>query len=363
VFDDGEWREQRGWDGSGVVTVEGLGRRRAALAELPDADLLANRYKPRLRGRIRAGMELGLLHGLIGLSGLCVRWRLVKSARAFSGLGTFIAGLLAPLGSDAGGMLIEATGRDARGEARVARWSLVARNGDGPYVPVTPAAAIVAGLAAGDEDIAAPGARSAAGVLSLEQIRPWFEGLAIETKLSGYRNEKPLYRIVLGGAYEKMPGATRRLHRGRPAVIADGEAQVTGAANALGAMLGRMFGFPAKADKVPLRVIIESVDGRERWTRFFDGRPMRSVMHGIAEGLMEERFGLVAVTMKLEARTDGLDMLPHSGRIGPVPLPRFLLPTIKAEERVDELGRHKFDVEIGLPGVGRLVAYRGFLRV
>jgi hypothetical protein len=86
-------------------------------------------------------------------------------------------------------------------------------------------------------------------------------------------------------------------------------------------------------------------------------------MHGIGEGLMEERFGLVAVTMKLEARTDGLDMLPHSGRIGALPLPKFLLPTIKAEERVDELGRHKFDVEIGLPGVGRVVAYRGFLRV
>jgi NAD(P)-dependent dehydrogenase (short-subunit alcohol dehydrogenase family) len=363
VFEEAEWREARGWSGSGVVTIEGLGKRRAAVAELPDLDLIPGRYKPRIRGQIRAGMELRPLHWLIGIAGLCVRWRLVKSAQAFTGIGTFIATLLSPFGTDAGGMVIEATGRDARGEARVARWSLVARNGDGPYVPVAPAAAIVAGLAAGDGHIAAPGARSAAGVLGLEQIRPWFEGLAIETRLSAYRNEKPLFRIVLGAGYEKMPATTRRLHRGRPAVIADGEAQVAGATNALGAALARAFGFPEPAERVPVRVIIESVEGRERWTRFFDGRPMRSVMQGIDENMIAESFGVVAVTMKLEARPDGLDMLPHSGRIGPVPLPRFLLPRIRAEERVDELGRHRFDVDIGLPLVGRLVAYRGFLRV
>ena len=40
-----------------------------------------------------------------------------------------------------------------------------------------------------------------------------------------------------------------------------------------------------------------------------------------------------------------------------------LLPRIKAEERVDENGRHRFEVEIRLPLLGRLVAYRGYLRV
>jgi hypothetical protein len=363
VFEEAGWRERRGWANTNVMTIEGLGRRRAALAELPDADLLAARYKPRIRAAIRAGLELGVLHGLVGLAGLFVRARLIRSARALAGPGTFIAAMLAPFGSNAGGMVIEATGRDARGDARVVRWSLVARNGEGPYVPAVPAAAIVAGLASGDAAIAAPGARSAAGVLSLEQIRPWFEGLAIDTKLSSYRNEKPLFAIVLGGAYEKIPPPTRRLHRGRPAVIADGEVRVTGAAGAVGAAFARVFGFPPQAEQVPVRVIIESVEGRERWTRFFGDRPMRSVMRAVGENLIEERFGPVAVIMRLEARVDGLDMLPQSARIGPLPLPRFLRPRIRAEERVDELGRHRFDVEIGLPVIGRLVAYTGYLRV
>ena len=138
---------------------------------------------------------------------------------------------------------------------------------------------------------------------------------------------------------------------------------VIGAGDGLGAAIARAFGFPTKADKVPVRVLIESIDGREHWTRFFDGKPMRSIMQGVGEGLMEERFGPLAVTMRLEARVDGLDMFVQRGRIGPVPLPKFLLPVIRAEERVDELGRHKFDVDIGLPLVGRLVAYRGFVRV
>jgi NAD(P)-dependent dehydrogenase (short-subunit alcohol dehydrogenase family) len=229
VFEEADWRERRGWSRTEIVTIEDLGRRRAGLAELPDADLLGSRYRPRIRATIRAGLELRVLHGLVGLAGLLVRMRIIRSARALTGVGTFIAAMLAPFGSNAGGMVIEATGRDARGDARVARWSLVARKGEGPYVPVVPAAAIIAGLTSGDPAVAAPGARSAAGVVSLEQIRPWFDGLAIETKLSGYRNEKPLFRIVLGAAYEKIPHATRRLHRGRPAVIADGEARVSSA--------------------------------------------------------------------------------------------------------------------------------------
>jgi hypothetical protein len=114
-----------------------------------------------------------------------------------------------------------------------------------------------------------------------------------------------------------------------------------------------------------VRVLIESIDGREHWTRFFEGNPpMRSVMQPTGEeGFIEERFGPVTVTMKLEARIDGLDMLPHKARFGPVPLPKFLTPVFTAQERVDELGRHRFDVEIGLPGIGRLVGYKGYLRV
>ena len=80
-------------------------------------------------------------------------------------------------------------------------------------------------------------------------------------------------------------------------------------------------------------------------------------------GLIEERFGALAVRMQLTARGDGLDMAPVSATWHGIPLPKSVLPRIKAEERVDEGGRHRFDVEIAVPLAGRLVAYRGYLEV
>jgi hypothetical protein len=361
VFREGAWQEARGWSGRRQVTIEGLRPRRAYLADVPDLDLLARRYQPRVRAGFDAGMELGVLNWLIGMAGLMVRWRLVKSARAFTGIGTWIALQLDRFGSADGGMVVEAAGQDARGETRVARWTLRAAQGDGPYVPATPAAALVEALAQG-RGIRA-GARAAAGELKLEQIRPWFEGLAFEVKLLSFRGEKPLYRRVMGEAFDRLSQVTRRLHRGRPAVIAIGEVEVTPAANALGRLMARMFGLTQAAGKQPVRVVIESRDGREHWTRFFGDKPMRSSMSAVPGHLIEEQFGPCRIRMRLVVKPGGLDMERVSGGLWGVPLPGFLLPQIRATERVDEYRRHAFDVEITAPLAGRLVAYKGWLEV
>lgn len=359
VFREAGWEQGRGWGDGRWVSIEGLPRRRAMLADVPDLDLLPARYKPRVRAGFDAGMELPILNWLIGVAAAPVRWGLVKSARIFAGLGTRIALGLDRFGTADGGMLIEAAGQDARGDARVVRWWLRAANGDGPYVPVVPAAALIEMLTLGAR--LRGGARSAAGVIGLEQIRPWFDGLAIETKQMAFRGEKPLYRRVMGEGFDRLPEVTRRLHRGRPAVIVEGEAVVAPAENAIARLIAARFGLPRDEGRVPVRVVIESRDGREYWTRFFADRPMRSVMSAAPDGLIEERFGPVAIRMRLVPRGDGLDMQRVSGRLWGVPLPGFLLPRITAEERVDEGGRHRFEVEIRLPWLGRLIAYRGYL--
>ncbi len=361
VYRDGDWQQACGWSGHRAVTIEGLKPRSAYLADVPDLDLLPKRYQPRVRAGFDAGMELWLLNWLIGMSGLMVRWRLVKSARAFTGLGTWIALQLDRFGTTDGGMLVEAAGQDARGDTRVARWSLRAGQGDGPYVPVTPAAALVEALASG-RGIRA-GARPAAGVLTLEQIKPWFEGLAFELKLLSYRGEKPLYRRVMGDGFDRLPEVTRRLHRGRPAIIAIGGAEVESATNPLARLAAATFGLPRTSGKQPVRVVIESRDGREHWTRFFGDRPMRSIMSAAPGNLIEERFGPFSLRMRLVPKSSGLDMERVSGRLWGIPLPGFLLPKITATERVDDYRRHAFDVEIAAPIIGRLVHYKGWLEV
>lgn len=359
VFREGGWEIGRGWSGGRFVTIEGLKPRRAMLADVPDLELLPARYKPRVRAQFDAGLELGALNRMVGVAGSLVRWRLLKSARPLAGPGLLVANWLDRFGTANSGMAVDIAGQDARGEARVVRWSLTARDGDGPYVPVTPAAAFVEALLLGQTLRA--GARPAAGLVGFEQIKGWFEGLSIETRMMAYRGEKPLFRRALGEAFDRLPAVTRNLHRGRPAVIAEGEAVVAPAENLASRFLARMFRLPQDEGRVPVRVVIDSRDGREHWTRFFADKPMRSVLSIGKDNVLEERFGAVRIRLRLVPRMDGLDMQCAGGSLFGVPLPGILLPRIKAEERVDEGGRHRFEVEIRLPLVGRLVAYRGYL--
>ncbi|WP_417309646.1 DUF4166 domain-containing protein [Devosia sp.] len=378
VFREARWQEAAGWSGGRHIRLEGLKRRQAFLAELPDLDLLPRRYSPRVRAEFAAGMELGILNRMLQVASWVTRLGLVSDASLFTAPGTMVAQALDRFGTDEGGMQIEVAGRDARGDSRVMRWSLVAKSGDGPYVPVVVAAALVAGLVAGHGPL--PGARSAAGLVSLEQIKPWLDPLQVETNHLSYRGEKPLFARVIGADFEHLPEVTRRLHRGRPAVIGDGEALVIPARGALARRLSRAFGLPTEPGEQPLRVVIESRAGEEHWTRFFGTQAMRSVMRqpgsrkarkgsgdppsGHApDTLIEERFGPMRATMRLTPRGDGLDMHLVSARFGWVPLFGPLKPVIKAEERVDADGNHRFDVDIGLPLIGRLVAYRGYLKI
>ena len=57
---------------------------------------------------------------------------------------------------------------------------------------------------------------------------------------------------------------------------------------------------------------------------------------------------------------DRLALLMRGMRCCGVPLPRALWPQIAATE-TERDGVFCFDVEIGLPGIGRLVRYRGWL--
>jgi hypothetical protein len=175
-FCQGEWQVGRGWTNPRKVTIEGLKPRTAFLADVPDLDLMAQRYQPRVRAGFVAGMELPVLNWLISAAGLLVRQGVVRSAQVFTGIGSAIANALDRFGSADGGMVVDAAGQDARGETRVVRWTLKVTRGDGPYVPVAPAAALIEAMVSGQG--VRTGARSAAGEITLEQIKPWFEGLS-----------------------------------------------------------------------------------------------------------------------------------------------------------------------------------------
>lgn len=81
---------------------------------------------------------------------------------------------------------------------------------------------------------------------------------------------------------------------------------------------------------------------------------------GRHEHLLLERFGLVEIALALVVEDGRLYLVPRRWSCLGVPLPRALLPVGTSFECERE-GRFAFDVEIGAPLVGLIVAYRGTL--
>ncbi len=126
VFTGGAWTVWPGWSGLRRIYIPRLGRRSVALCETPDLDLIPQRFAVRREALFLAGLEQGPLNLGLWLLGGLVRLRLLRDLTPLAEPLRAAAGLVAGLGSDRGGMVVLARGRDGQGRARRARWSLAA---------------------------------------------------------------------------------------------------------------------------------------------------------------------------------------------------------------------------------------------
>ncbi len=360
VWQDDGWAMRPGWGLLQRRRIEGLGRRWLSLCETPDLDLLPARYRPRRSALFFAGLELAPLHLGLWLLSLAVRWRWVRTLVPLAGLLRRAAELVHFAGSDRGGMVVQARGEDAEGRPILARWTLLAEAGDGPVIPVLPALAALRAIAAGS---IAPGARACAGVLPLAAMAAEFRPWRISCREERVLLPPPVFARVLGEAFATLPPAVRALHEPGHALVAMGEAEVLGAEGVLGRLVARLLPFPRPVAAVPLRVVITAGDGVEDWRRRFGAQSFTSHLSPVAPGVVEERFGPLRFRIALQASDAGLDYRVIGWRLGPLPLPRALAPRSPAREWQDEEGRFRFEVPVLLPLLGRVVCYRGWLRV
>ncbi|MDX1401594.1 MAG: hypothetical protein R3245_06715, partial [Kiloniellales bacterium] len=179
-FSAGRWRTAPGWSQSCRMAFPGIGPRRVSLCETPDLDLLVERFRPKESAIFLAGLELGLLHRGLELTALPVRLGLLHSLLPFAHPLHKIASLFERIGSDKGGMIVEAAGLDGEGEPVRARWSLCAKAGRGPYVPTLPALAMIRHFR--DGKIAYRGAKACTGFLTLTDLAGDFHRLGIVTQ-------------------------------------------------------------------------------------------------------------------------------------------------------------------------------------
>lgn len=177
---NGAMVEVFGWQGLRRRSLPGLGSRWFCDCDVPDVALFPSRYDGVREVRFQAGLELSVLHlGLWGLSGL-VRLGLLPNLRRFAAPFRRMADWFEGFGTDKGGMYVEVTGRDGRGDTVTRAWSLVAESGHGPYVPIVPAVILVRKLAGGV--LTEWGARPCMGLFDLRDFAEETSDLAISTE-------------------------------------------------------------------------------------------------------------------------------------------------------------------------------------
>jgi len=359
---NGAWSDSVGWQDLHRRTLAlsdgaSLGRRWFSLCDVPDLALLPERHGVRERVAFHAGLELSVLHVGLWLLSWLVRWRWIRSLVPFTDALRWLSDRVPGLGTDRGGMLVDVTGRNAAGRAITRRWRLLAEAGDGPWIPALASVALVRKLARGAVTIR--GAMPCVGLLTTEEILAQAEGLAIRWASD---EAQPLYVRSIGAAYASLPGPIARLHDLTAGAVWRGRANIGGARGMFARFAARIFGFPPANADVPVSVAFTVRDGVETWHRTFGRHAFMSLQYAAPDsGLIIERFGAVAFAMEAAASVHGIDLHLRRGSVLGMPLPRFLWPCIVAKERVDDADRFCFDVEIGLPVIGRLVHYQGWL--
>lgn len=170
-----------GWQGLTLRRLPGLGTRFFSVCDVPDHDVLVQRYPSVRTVQFRAGLEVAAFHLGLWLLSWPSRMGVMVKPERIAGPLLWAKRRLSIRGSDRGGMYMILRGQDASGHELVRTWTLVAGRGHGPYVPATPSVIMARKLAGGR--IAQRGAMACAGFFTLDEVLVEMADLDIATTL------------------------------------------------------------------------------------------------------------------------------------------------------------------------------------
>ncbi|MBX5038451.1 SDR family oxidoreductase [Rhizobium lentis] len=366
-------REGRPASGSGLIDdirvtiappdVAPLASRTFLLVDAPDLALLPSRLAGLQSTFTGVGTEPQALQRLLSAAARLVRLRLLPSLLPFARLLQRASHRFA-IGDHRGGMFVRAGGIDREGRKLTCGWHLIAEGDDGPFIPVIGVEALVRRLLEGKRPES--GARPAAGELSLADFEAAFQRFKITSGIRLEREEEPLplYRRILGSAWERLPPALAAIHAGG-ARTASGRARIERGRGLIARLVALAIGFPPAGDDVPVTVRFAAEGDREVWKRSFGNRSFRSWQaegEGRDQHLLTEVFGPFRVLLALVPEGQKLRLVVRGWRLFGLPLPLFLAPGGETYEEERD-GRFHFHVEIGGRLTGLVVRYKGWLVV
>jgi hypothetical protein len=225
-------------------------------------------------------------------------------------------------------------------------------------VPTAAASAVLRALL--DGRLAAPGAATCVGLVSLADILRELQGLAITTRCESWRaGAVGLFPGVLGDAFARLPASVRQAHAGAALSL---EGRAVSAGRGPGALLGQvLLGLPPRG-RHAVQVDIDARPGGEIWRRRFGRHRFSSRLRAARadHGQFEEQLGPLTFRFSADADARGFRWTQEGWRLGPVPMPNWLAPSVRARS-FERDGVYRFSVLATHPWVGVAVAYAGRL--
>jgi hypothetical protein len=336
--------------------------RRFALVDVPDLELLPE-VMPELKSAwFGAGTAPQLYLRMLMALSWTTRLKLLPNLMVFAGLFQAFANRLT-WGEPRGGMFVRVRGQDQEGRAVTRSWHLIAEGDTGPSVPAMAIDAIIRKCLDGHRP--ETGARAATTELALSDFE---RGFAVKNIVTGireqYDRDEPLYRRILGSAWDGLPEQIRDLHTVQTRLTFAGKARVDRGNGLIARMIGALYRFPDAGLEIPVTVLLERHGDGELWQRTFAGRVFRSRQRegtGRSQYLIDERFGPVSVGLALVTEEGRLEYRVRRWTFLGIPMPMFMAPGGRTYEFARD-GRFHFHVEIAHPWFGLIVRYQGWLQ-
>ncbi|MCF6264083.1 MAG: saccharopine dehydrogenase NADP-binding domain-containing protein [Xanthomonadales bacterium] len=164
---DGKMQNVHGWLGLRWRNFWSLNLRPLGNCDIPDLELFPARYPSLKTIRFQAGLELKALHLVLVMLSWLVKIRVLKSLQPLAPFLLKMSFLFDPFGKDNSGFYMRLSGKDKVGEDKVVNFDLIARNGDGLFIPSMPSILLAKKLA--NNEISDTGAKPCVDIITLDE--------------------------------------------------------------------------------------------------------------------------------------------------------------------------------------------------
>jgi len=175
---DGKMQDVHGWTDLKCHKFWKLGSRLLGRADTPDLELFPKRYPDLKTINFYGGLEIKLLQFLLFLSSWLVRIKLMPTLLPFAKIMLKSSFIFDSIGTGNSGFYMQLFGKCNKDVEKELAFEIVAKDGDGAFIPTMPAIIIARKLAS--NKIRKKGATPCIGIITLDEYLKEFDGLNIK---------------------------------------------------------------------------------------------------------------------------------------------------------------------------------------